>query len=96
MIIDKSGANTAAVHGLVDDSGIAIELCQSKYLNNLVEQDYRTVRRRTRPMLGFKGFRSATKIIAGIETMHMVRKRQLACPAGQALSAADQFYSLTF
>jgi hypothetical protein len=32
----------------------------------------------------------------GIDTMHKVSKGQLACPAGQALSAADQFYSLTF
>lgn len=47
----QSGANTAAVHGLVDDSGVAIELRQSKYLNNLIEQDHRAVKRRTRPML---------------------------------------------
>ena len=96
ITIDKSGANTAAVNGLIDDSGVAIELRQSKYLNNLVEQDHRAVKRRTRPMLGFKEFRSAAKIIAGIETMHMIRKGQLACPAGQASSAADQFYSLAF
>jgi putative transposase len=37
ITIDKSGANTAAVRGLIDDSGAAIELRQSKYLNNLVE-----------------------------------------------------------
>ena len=38
---DKSGANTASVRGLVADSGRAIELRQSEYLNNLVEQDHR-------------------------------------------------------
>jgi putative transposase len=37
ITIDKSGANTAAVRGLVDDSGLGIELRQSKYLNNVVE-----------------------------------------------------------
>ena len=94
ITIDKSGANTAAVNGLINDSGLAIELRQSKYLNNLVEQDHRAVKRRIRPMLGFKEFRSAAKIIAGIETMHMIKKGQLHCPAGQALSAANQFYSL--
>jgi hypothetical protein len=79
--------------GLVDDSGVTVELRQSKYLNNLVEQDHRAVKRRTRPMLGFKDFGSAAKILAGIETSHMIRKGQLAGPEGQRISAADQFYS---
>jgi putative transposase len=96
VTIDKSGANTAAVHGMVADSGVAIELRQSKYLNNLVEQDHRAIKRRTRPMLGFKDFHSAAKIIAGIETMHMIRKGQWAGPEGQVMSAAELFYSLAF
>jgi transposase-like protein len=96
ITIDKSGANTAAVRALIDDRGASIELRQSKYLNNLVEQDHRAIKRRVRPMLGFKSFRSATKILAGIETMHMIKKGQLACPDGQVMSAADQFYSLAF
>jgi len=37
---------------------------------------------------------SAAKIIAGIETMHMVKKRQLRCPQGVVVSGADRFYSL--
>jgi transposase-like protein len=45
-------------------------------------------------MLGFKSFWSARVIIAGIETMHMIRKGQLDCPGGQPMSAANQFYSL--
>ena len=36
------------------------------------------------------------KLIAGIETMHMVKKGQLCCPGSQPMSAADQFYSLAF
>ena len=78
--IDKSGANTAAVHGLMADSGVAIELRQSKYLNNLVEQDHRAIKRIVRPTLGFKDFDCARRLIAGIETMHMVKKVQLDCP----------------
>jgi transposase-like protein len=94
ITIDKSGANTAAVRGLIAHSGAAIELRQSKYLNNVVEQDHRAIKRRTRPMMGFKSFRSAVKLISRIETMHMVRKGQLRCPGGLAFSAADYFYSL--
>ena len=96
ITIDKSGANTAAVRGLMADSGVSIELRQSKYLNNVVEQDHRANKRRTRPMLGFKSFGSAVKIIAGVETMHMVKKGQMRCPNGQPKSAAQQFYSLAF
>lgn len=94
ITIDKSGANTAAVRGLIADSGLAIELRQSKYLNNMIEQDHRAIKRRTRPMRGFKSFRSAIKLLAGIETMRMIKKGQMRCPDGSALSAADQFYSL--
>ena len=96
VTIDKSGANTAAVRGLIADSGVAIELRQCKYLNNLVEQDHRAIKRLTRPMLGFKDFHSAAKLIAGIETMHMIRKGQWAGPEGQVMSAAELFYSLAF
>ncbi len=94
ITINKSGANTAAVRGLIADGGAAIELRQSKYLNNLVEQDHRAIKRRTRPTMGFKTFASAKRLIAGIETMHMVKKGQLGCPGGLAFSPADYFYSL--
>lgn len=94
ITIDKSGANTVAIHNIQADTGAPIELRQVKYLNNLVEQDHRAIKRIIRPMLGFKSFRSATRILAGIEMMHMIKKRQLDCRDGQVASAADQFYSL--
>ena len=96
ITIDKSGANTAAIRSVNADACVDIELRQSKYLNNLVEQDHRGVKRITNPMLGFKSFWSAQKLIAGIETMHMVKKGQLRCPNGKPMSAATQFYSLAF
>ena len=96
ITIDKSGANTAVIKSVNGDAGLDIELQQSKYLNNIVEQDQRAVKRITDPMMGFKSFWSAQKLIAGIETMHMVKKGQLQCPGGQPMSAADQFYSLAF
>ena len=47
---------------------------QEKYLNNIVEQDHRAIKRVTRPMLNFKSFRAAKSVLAGIELMHMIRK----------------------
>ncbi len=91
ITIDKSGANTAAVRGLMADSGLAIQLRQSKYLNNIVEQDHRAIKRRVRPMMGFQTFHTARRLIAGIETMHMIRKGQLSCPKGSLTPAAQQF-----
>ena len=46
----------------------------TKYLNDIVEQDHRAIKRIVRPMLGFKSFRYASILIAGIETMHMIKK----------------------
>ena len=94
ITIDKSGANTAAIKSVNDDACLDIELRQSKYFNNLVEQDHQAVKRIVDPMLGFKSFWSAQKLIAGIETMHMIKKDQISCPAGSTVSKADQFYSL--
>ena len=94
ITIDKSGANTAAIESVKADACVDIVLRQSKYLNNIVEQDHRGVKRVIQPMLGFKSFWSARTIIAGIETMHMIKKGQMSCPSGSTLSAANQFYSL--
>ena len=96
ITIDKSGANTAAITSIQADSGLPIQMRQSKYLNNLVEQDHRAVKRITRPMLGFKTFRCARILIAGIEVMHMIRKGQLVAIKDRVWSAANQFYSLAF
>jgi len=96
ITVDKSGANTAAITSIQADSGLRIEMRQSKYLNNIVEQDHRAVKRITRPMLGFKSFRCARILLAGIEIMHMIRKGQLSAIKDRASSAANQFYSLAF
>ena len=69
---------------------------QIKYLNNIVEQYHRAIKRIVRPMLGFKSFHCAHVLIAGIGTMHMIKKGQLDRPEAQASSAASQFYSLAF
>jgi putative transposase len=94
VTIDKSGANTAALAALnagksKDD---AITVRQQKYLNNLVEQDHRNIKRRIRPMLGFKSFRRAQGVLAGIEVVAMICKGQYQHPEGDDLSPAEQFY----
>ncbi len=53
-------------------------LRSSKYLNNLIEQDHRGIKSRTRPLLGFKNFASAAITIAGIELLRRIHKNQFA------------------
>jgi len=71
-----------------------ITVRQVKYLNNIVEQDHRAIKRVTKPMLGFKSFRAASNVLAGVELMHMIRKGQFAIEGGSTMSIADQFYAL--
>ena len=92
ITIDKSGANTAAIESYNKDHKAGIEIRQVKYLNNIVEQDHRAVKRLARPMLGFKSFRSARATLTGIELMHMIRKGQLRTKGN--LRPAQAFYSL--
>ena len=95
ITIDGSEANAAAIKRYNEEHGTAIIIRQVKYLNNLVEQDHRAVKRVTRPMLGFKSFDAAQGTLAGIELMHMIKKRQMMIEAGdKGLTAAEQFYSL--
>ena len=79
VAIDKSGSNISALKAankeLSEDK--RIEVRQVKYLNNIVEQDHRFIKKRTKPMLGFKSFRSAKITIIGIENIRIIQKRQL-------------------
>ena len=93
IAMDKSGANKAAIDDINGGMAVPITVRQVKYLNNVVEQDHRAIKRVTRPMLGFKSFRAAANVLAGIELMHMIRKGQFAID-GTHMSAADQFYAL--
>ncbi|MCZ6829684.1 MAG: IS6 family transposase [Gammaproteobacteria bacterium] len=88
--IDKSGANTAAIKQYNRDENKRVKIRQCKYLNNIVEQDHRFIKRRTRSMLGFKSFRSAQATLAGIELWRMLKKGQ----NKSSLPAWEQFYAL--
>ena len=95
ITIDGSEANAAAIRSYNKEHGTTIVIRQIKYLNNIVEQDHRAVKRVTRPMLGFKSPVAAQGTLAGIELMHMLKKKQMVLGAGEeGLSAAEQFYSL--
>jgi putative transposase len=85
----------AAIKRYNEAYGTHILIRQVKYLNNVVEQDHRAVKRVTRPMLGFKSFGAAQVTLAGIELMHMLKKQQMIVEAGdEGLTAAQQFYAL--
>ncbi|CDG96234.1 transposase (fragment) [Xenorhabdus bovienii str. puntauvense] len=60
-----------------------------------MEQDHRNIKRRIRPMLGFKSFRRAQTILAGIERVSMLRKGQYSQSEDKTLSPAEMFYRLT-
>jgi putative transposase len=95
ITIDGSAANEAAIKSYNAEHGTAIEIRKIKYLNNIVEQDHRGVKRITRPLVGFKAFDTAQATLVGIELMHMIKKRQLVVEEGnEDLTAAEQFYAL--
>jgi transposase-like protein len=68
---------------------------QSAYLNNRIEQDHRTIKRRVGPMLGFQSVVCARVILGGIEMIHMMRKQQAKYARSPEPSLAEQFEMLT-
>ena len=96
VVMDKSGANYVGLENinfLLMLAGLIsfVEILQIKYLNNLVEQDHRFIKKITKPMMGFKAFHSAKATIDGIETAHMIRKGQL---SDENIPAYKQFMAL--
>jgi putative transposase len=92
--IDQSGSNQAGLKQLNRDNKPRIKIRQCKYLNNIIEQDHRRIKRLTRPMMEFKNFHAAECTLAGIEVMAMLKKGQMNTPAGDEKSPAEMFYAL--
>jgi putative transposase len=102
VTLDKIGTNQSAL----DSINLYLALCfslygkvfyqigirQISYLNNMIEQDHRHIKRITKPMLGFKAFHSAKATIAGIELHRMLRKGQPIEAAN--MSVFEPFYAL--
>jgi IS6 family transposase len=98
MNVDKNPAYAAAVEALKGEGAIPgrVALRQCKYLNNVIEQDHRTVKKRVWLAKGYGSFQSAWRTIQGIETVHMIRKGRVRWLAkedspGQALFIAGLF-----
>jgi transposase-like protein len=103
IVIDGSQTNREAILSCDAESRLQdrsrrevkpIRIRQSQYLNNRIEQDHRAVKRRMRPMLGFKSEASARIILGGIEMVHMMRKGQAKYACNMNLSLAEQFERL--
>ncbi|RWD29387.1 MAG: IS6 family transposase [Mesorhizobium sp.] len=100
VVIDGSQTNREAIVACDADNRLRdrsrrapkrICVRQSRYLNNRIEQDHRRIKRRVRPMLGFKSLVSASDTLAGIEMLHMMRKRQARYAYDPDPSIAEQF-----
>ena len=101
ITIDKSGANKAGINAinlqliilaLLGFVLVQIDIRQIKYLNNIIEQDHRGIKRITKPMMGFKAFYSAEATLAGIELYRMLKKAQHIHAKNS--HAFEQFYAL--
>ncbi|CDZ76819.1 Integrase core domain protein [Legionella massiliensis] len=101
VTIDKSGANKAGIDTInrtlallfmMGGVFLQIGVRQIKYLNNIVEQDHRFIKKITKPMKGYKAFHSAEATLAGIELHHMLRKGQHLQAGNQSI--LEQFYGL--
>jgi len=86
IVIDKSGANFAGLNAInlkliifyfLGFLFMPIVIRQIKYLNNIIEQDHRSIKKITKPMMGFKSFHSAEATLAGIELCHMLKKASM-------------------
>ncbi|MEH6949375.1 IS6 family transposase [Bacillus sp. JJ634] len=76
ITVDKNPAYPVAIEELKEEKQVPKDT-QIKYLNNIVEQDHRFIKKRVRPMLGFKSIETAAFILSGVEAMHMIKKEQI-------------------
>jgi transposase, IS6 family len=100
LTVDKNPAYPRAVADMQSDGQLSRRAClrQCKYLNTIVEQDHRRIKRLVRPGLGFGSLRTARQTLTGFESMAMMRKGQLQKIdghdiRGQAVVIADLFDS---
>jgi transposase-like protein len=79
ITVDKNPAYPIAIGQLKKEKRIPIgtKIRRIKYFNNIVEQDHRFIKKRIRPMLGFKSYKTSASILSGVEAIHMVKKEQI-------------------
>ena len=96
--VDKNPAVPAAVESMKSEGVLPcrVRLRQCRYLNNVVEQDHRTVKKRTWLAKGYGSFRSAWRTLQGIEAVHMIRKGRVRWVAKADAKAAASFINELF
>jgi transposase-like protein len=98
ITVDKNAAYPLAF-AILQHAGTLPETCllrQCKYLNNVVEQDHRFVKRHVNPGLGFGAFDTAQRTIQGYEAMHIIRKGQIEGMARRDVLAQNRMINQTF
>ena len=78
ITVDKNPSYPITIQELKEEKHMpeGIQLRQVRHSNNIVEQDYRFIKKRVCSTLGLKSFRTATYILSGIEAMYTVKKDQ--------------------
>ena len=96
--VDKNAAYPKAMDELKEkeELSLQVELRQNKYLNNLVEQDHRAIKRLVKPGMGFSSFNTARRTLRGYEAMNMIRKGQIQGVAKGDIRAQTEFVSQLF
>jgi transposase, IS6 family len=96
--VDKNPTYIGAVRDLKQEK-LLPEKCKrrpSQYMNNIIEQDHRFIRRRVKPGLGFFYYPTAWRTIRGFEAMHMIRKGQVRGAAKGNIRAQNQLIARLF
>jgi transposase-like protein len=98
ITVDKNAAYPVAAKAMKQSGELwrFAKLRQVKFLNNIVEQDHRRIKRLVRPGLGFKSFITASRTIAGYEAMAMIRKGQVASAPATDMRAPSTFIAALF
>ena len=98
ITVDKNPAYPKAVTEMKQNAELwrRSRLRQVKYLNNIVEQDHRRIKRLIRPGLGFGGFWTARRTLTGMEAMAMIRKGQIRNIRGNDIRAQRSFIAGLF
>jgi transposase-like protein len=96
--VDKNAAYPPAIDSLKADQTLSktTELRPVKYLNNMVEQDHRFIKRLVNPGMGFGSFKTARRTLRGYEAMNMIRKGQIQGVAKGDIQAQAEFVSQIF
>ncbi|WP_371826978.1 IS6 family transposase [Microvirga sp. VF16] len=98
ITVDKNAAYPIATKAMKREGTLwrFAKLRQVKFLNNIVEQDHRRIKRLVRPGLGFQSFMTASRTIAGYEVMAMIRKGQVVNAPANDMRAQSDFIATLF